>query len=133
MKNEGVFKGKSVIISLGVDEKENDEVVDVRAFRKIKNWRFIDKIKYLQKNGILQDSSYQLLDKARETRNRLHDLFGFSEQDYALFRISYVITNQLWNATMIEQKDISIWLKAEAERIAKQWLEKSEKKKIENP
>lgn len=92
-------------------------MVDVKAFIKIKKWRFIDKIKYLHKNGILQDSSYQLLDKARETRNRLHDLFGFSEQDYALFRVAYVITNQLWNATMIEQKDISIWLKSDAEKV----------------
>ena len=51
MKNEGIFKSKSIIISLGVDEKENSEVVDVQAFVKIKRWSFSHKIKYLHKNG----------------------------------------------------------------------------------
>lgn len=124
MKNEGIFKSKSIIISLGVDEKENSEVVDVQAFVKIKRWSFSHKIKYLHKNGILQNSSYQLLDKARETRNRLHELFGFSQQDYALFRVAYVITNQLLTAMMIEQKDIGDWLKSDAEKAAEQCLKK---------
>lgn len=124
MKNEGVFKTESIIISLGVDEKENIAVVDVKAFRKIEKWRFIDKIKYLHKNGILQNSSYQLLDKARKTRNKLHNLIAFTEQDYTLFRLTFIITNQIWKATIVNQKDISIWLKTDAEEKAKQWLEK---------
>ena len=57
-----------------------------------------------------------MLDKAREIRNRVQDLFGFSEQDYALFRAAYIITNQLWTSTMIEQEDISILLKSGAKK-----------------
>lgn len=125
MKNKGIFKGEIIVISLGNEESEvADMVNDVKAFRKIKKWRIKDKIDYLHDTGILQDSSYELLDKAREARNRLHDLIAFSEQDYALFRLAYIITNQIWNATMTEQKEISIGLKTDAERKAKQWLEK---------
>jgi hypothetical protein len=126
MKNKGIFKGEIIVISLGNEESEvADMVNDVKAFRKIKKWRIKDKIDYLHDTGILQDSSYSLLNKARETRNRLHDLIAFSEQDYALFHVAFIITHQIWNATMIDQKDISIRLKNDAEKNAKQWLEKS--------
>jgi hypothetical protein len=51
-------------------------------------------------------------------------LIAFTEQDYELFHLALIITNQIWNATMFEQKDISIRLKTDAEKYAKQWLEK---------
>lgn len=124
MKNKGVFKGDIIVISLGKNENEAANLVDVKAFNEIKKWTFKRKIDYLHSTGVLQDSSYELLNKARETRNRLHDLIAFSEEDYALFRLTYIITNQIWHATMIErQKDISIRLKTDAEKYAKQWLE----------
>jgi hypothetical protein len=123
MKNKGVFKGKAIVLFLGNDENKITDMVDVKAFNQIKKWKFNEKINYLHATGVLQDSSYELLDKARETRNRLHDLIAFSEQDYALFHLAYIITNQIWTATMTDQKDISIWLKTNAEKNAKQWLE----------
>jgi hypothetical protein len=123
MKNKGIFKGNVIVISLGKEENESADMVDVKAFKKIKRLPFKTKIDYLHATGVLQDSSYELLDKARETRNRLHDLIAFSEQDYALFHLAYIITNQIWTATVTDQKDISIWLKTNAEKNAKQWLE----------
>jgi hypothetical protein len=124
MKNKGVFKGTAIVISLGMDESKSADMVDIKAFKAIKKWKFIEKIKYLHATGVLQDSSYELLDKARETRNRLHDLIAFTEDDYELFHVAFIVTNQIWNATIIDQKDISIQLKINAEKYAKQWLER---------
>lgn len=123
MKNKGVFKSTAIVISLGKDESKFADMVDVKAFKAIKKWHFVEKIKYLHRTGVLQDSSYKLLDKARETRNRLHDLIAFTEQDYELFHLALMVTNQIWTAIMFEQKDISIRLKTDAEKYAKQWLE----------
>ena len=124
MKNKGIFKGDIIVISLGKNEDEATDIVDVKAFKEIKKWAFKRKIDYLHNTGVLQNSSYELLNKARKTRNRLHDLIAFTEQDYILFRLTYIITNQIWNATIVNQKDISVWLKTDAEEKAKQWLEK---------
>ncbi len=125
MKTKGVFKGKTIIISLdeGDEEKCADEV-DVKAFREIKKWTFKWKIDFLYKNGILQDSSYKLLDKAREIRNTIHDEFAeLSEQDYTLFYIANAITSQIWSAMMIDWgEDISTNLRSNAEKVAEQWL-----------
>jgi hypothetical protein len=121
MKTKGVFKGKIVFIHL--DEDSNDEYsdeVDVKAFHKIKKWSFKRKIDFLHENGILQDSSYKLLDKAREVRNRIHDEFAqFSEQDRTLFYIANIVIFQIWYATMYDLgEDMATNLKSNAERIA---------------
>jgi hypothetical protein len=71
MKNKGVFKGTAIVISLGKEESNFDDMVDVKAFKEIKMWNIKRKIDYLHDAGVLQDSSYELLHKARETRNRL--------------------------------------------------------------
>jgi hypothetical protein len=123
MKSKGVFKGSAIVITLGKEDSEVAKMVDVKAFKAIKKWPFFDKIKYLYEIGILQDASYKLLDKARETRNRLHDLIAFTDSDYELFHSALLITNQIWTTAMFEQKDISIGLRKEVEKSAKQWLE----------
>lgn len=127
MKTKGVFKGKTTIISF--DESEEEKVadeVDVKAFRKIKYWKFKWKINFLHEKGILGDSSYKLLDKAREVRNTIHDepiIAELSEQDYTLFYIASAISSQIWSATMIDwEEDISVNLKSNAEKVAEQWL-----------
>jgi hypothetical protein len=127
MKTKGVFKGKRTIISF--DESEEKKVadeVDVNTFRNIKYWKFKWKIDFLHKKGILGDSSYRLLDKAREVRNTIHDepiIAELSEQDYTLFYIASAISSQIWSATMIDWgEDISANLKSNAEKVAKQWL-----------
>ena len=73
MKTKGVFKGNTWVLSFNKSEEEKAaDYIDVKAFRKIEKMGFKDKIDYLHKNGILQDSSYRLLDKAREARNKIH-------------------------------------------------------------
>ena len=123
MKNKGIFKGNVIVTSLGNDESKSADMVDVKAFKQIKKWTFKNKIDYLHSEGILQNYSYELLDKARDTRNHLHDLIAFSEQDYTLFRLAFIVTNQIWIATVADQKEISIGLKTNSEKNAKQWLE----------
>lgn len=127
MKQEGVFKGNIVVITLGKDEKTNTSMVDVEAFKKIKRWKIVNKINYLHKRGIIQDNTFQLLNKARETRNRLHDLICFSEEDYTLFHAALIVTNLIWSSTMFDQGEIGVQLKNNAEQLAKQWLEKQAK------
>jgi hypothetical protein len=124
MKVKGVFKDNMFTISYDSNDGEvSDCVANVEMFKKIGKWRFIDKINYLRKERILQDSSYRLLDKARELRNKIHPLSGFSEQDYALFRMAKAIADKLWSATMIDQKEeTATQLKFNAERLAKQYL-----------
>lgn len=129
MKNKGVFKGTAIVLFLGKNENKFADMVDVKAFKEIKKWNFKRKIDYLHASDVLQDSSYELLNKARETRNRLHDLIVFTEEDYALFHLAFIITHQIWNATVIDKKDISNWLKTDAEKYAKQWLESQDKRK----
>jgi hypothetical protein len=94
------------------------------AFRRIEKMRFKDKIMYLHKKGILPDSSYILLDKARETRNKIHAATEyFSEQDYALFSIANMITDQLWNAIWWDLGERTMQIvKPYIQKISEQWL-----------
>lgn len=123
MKTEGVFKGKKFFCNLTecVAEKYPDDV-DGNAFREAKKlWRFKDKIEYLRDKGILKDSSYNLLKTANKIRNQIHDLSGFSKQDYTWFTVAHLITNHIWSA-MVEGKDDLSTCISNAEKIAEQWL-----------
>lgn len=127
MKAEGVFKGKTWVLSFDKGEEEKvAEHIDVKAFRKIEKMRFKDKIIYLHKKGILQNSCYRLLDKAREIRNKIHVepiVAGLSEQDYTLFSMASAITNQLWSAMRFDWKEeIITIIKSNTEKAAEQWL-----------
>lgn len=88
--------------------------------------RFKDKIDYLHKNGILQDSSYRLLDKAREARNKIHAepvLAELSEEDYILFSMASWITSQIWSAMRFDwEEGIITNIKSNTEKVAEQWL-----------
>ena len=125
MKIKGVFKGQLIFLSLdeGDDEKYADEV-DAKAFRKIKKWNLKQKIDFLHKNGVLQDSSYRFLNKVREVRNRIHDEFAeLSEQDFTLFYMASAITSQIYMATMHNLgENTSTNLKSNAEKVAEQLL-----------
>lgn len=128
MKTKGVFKHKDIRV-LYFDKGEEEEVsdyVDVKAFRKIEKMRFKDKIDYLYRNGILQDSSYSILDKAREARNKIHiepELAEFSEEDYALFSKARWISSQTLNAIEFDlEEDIMTSIKSNTEKVAEQWL-----------
>lgn len=127
MKTKGVFKGKTWVLSFNKGEEEKvADYIDVKAFRKIEKMGFKDKIDYLHEKGILQDSSYKLLDKAREARNKIHVepiVAGLSEQDYTLFSMASWITSQIWSAMMIDwEEEIITNIKSNTEKVAEQWL-----------
>jgi hypothetical protein len=128
MKTKGVFKGDTWVLAFDEGEEEKvAEYVDVNAFKEIKNWKFKWKIDYLHKNGILQDSSYRLLDKAREARNKiLHvepDFVELSKEDYALFSKAKWITSQIWWSIWFDLKEETIAdIKSNTEKVAEQWL-----------
>jgi len=127
MKTKGVFKGKTIIISLDKgDEDKCANQLDVKAFRRIEKWGFKQKIDCLHENGILQDSSYRLLDRAREVRNKIHVepvVAELSEQDYILFSMASAITSQIWSAMMQGwEENISANIRSNAEKVAEQWL-----------
>jgi hypothetical protein len=127
MKTKGVFRGDTWVLSFDEGEEEKAaDYIDVKAFRKIEKMRFKDKIDYLHKNGILQDSSYRLLDKARETRNKIHiepNLVELSEEDYALFSKARWIASQIWWSIWFDwEEEIIVNIKSNTEKVAEQWL-----------
>lgn len=126
MKLKGVFKTDKIFLSLDEDSNEKyANEVDVKTFRKISyGWGFKKKIQYLKKKGVLQDSSYNLLYRVNQIRNRIHDPFKeFSEQDFALFYWASAITRQIHSATVFSKLEhISENLKSNAENLAQQLL-----------
>jgi cell fate (sporulation/competence/biofilm development) regulator YlbF (YheA/YmcA/DUF963 family) len=127
MKAKGVFKGKTWVLRFNKGEEEKVvDYIDVKAFRRIEKMRFKDKIDYLHKNGILQDSSYTLLDKAREARNKIHTepiLAKLSEKDYALFSMASWITSQILSAIRFDgEEEIITNIKSNTEKVVEQWL-----------
>jgi hypothetical protein len=127
MKTKGVFKGKTWVISF--DKGEEEEVakyIDVKAFRKIEKSSFKDKINYLHENGIIQGSSYKLLDKAREARNKIHaepSVAGLSQEDYTLFSWASWITSQIWSAIRFDwEEKVMTNIKSNTKKVAEQWL-----------
>jgi hypothetical protein len=129
MKKKGIFKGKEFVYNLSesVDGKYADCVDDkaLRANKKTLN-SFYYKIVYLRDEGILKESSFKLLYDAKEIRNRMHNISGFSEQDYTLFGVAHAITNQIWFAMMAERKDELSTCISNAEKIAEQYLKSKE-------
>ena len=128
MKLKGVFKTDVIFLTLddNSDEKYDDEV-DVKTFQEIKrHWGFKRKIKYLRDEGVLGDSSYSLLFRLSNIRNKIHEEFSeFSEQDLNLFRRAHTITYQIHHATMFKPPEgISERLKPTAEKSAEQMLSK---------
>ena len=87
---------------------------------------FKAKIDYLHKNGILQDSSYSILDKARDSRNKIHTepiLAELSEEDYALFSMASWITSQIYTVIKFDlEEKIITNIKSNTEKVAEQWL-----------
>ena len=126
MKTKGVFKDKIVWV-MSFDEGEEEEVadyVDVKAFREIeKNWGIKRKIDYLHEKGILGNSSFKFLDKARETNNKIHIDAGFSEEDYVLFSMASWITSQILSVIKFDWEEAIITnIKFNTEKVAEQWL-----------
>src|SRR4030067_1753078 len=127
MKTKGIFKGSTWVLSFNKGEEEKAaDYIDVKTFRKIEKMTFKDKIDCLQKNGILQDCSYRLLDKAREARNKIHvepNLVELSKEDYALFSKARWITSQIWWSIWFGwEEEMIANIKSNTEKVAEQWL-----------
>lgn len=130
MKKKGIFKGKEFVYNLTENvEGKYADCVDGEALRANKQTlkSFYNKIKYLQDNGIIKESSFKLLYEAKEIRNNIHNVSGFSEQDYTLFRVAHAITNQIWFAMMAERKDELATCISNSEKIAELWFKSKEK------
>lgn len=93
MRHMGIFKTSFSFISIDDDAEEKyGDQLDVTKFRKIKKWTFKQKIEYLNKEGILKDNSYKLLDKLREKRNRIHEMDAvFSEKELHEFSMAHSV------------------------------------------
>jgi hypothetical protein len=109
MKLEGVFKDKdTILISIDDDEKLSEDLsnkVDVDAFRKIKKWQFGKKMDYLHEHGVLGESSFNLLDRLRQIRNKIHDPdHQFTEQELSLFPQAIGITYSINQAVIFPPK-----------------------------
>lgn len=129
MKQKGVFRTKEIIIPNKGEEEKFANQIDAEKFRETNRWSFKKKIDYLHAEGILQDFSYKVLDKARHARNKIHGepiLTELTEQDYALFSVANAIVSQLWRPTLFEDKaEIDSFLKNNAEKIAELFLKQS--------
>ena len=127
MKTKGVFKGETWVLSfIEGEEEEAADFIDVEAYKKNEKMSFKAKIDYLHKNGILQDSSYSILDKARDSRNKIHTepiLAELSEEDYALFSMASWITSQIYTVIKFDlEEKIITNIKSNTEKVAEQWL-----------
>ena len=131
-KLEGVFKVEAltdtILVSIGDDEKlpeDMSEKIDLEAFRKIGKWGFERKIKCLRKHGILKEHSYNLIDKARRIRNKLHHYdYKFTEQDLTLISQAAAMVSRLHWAVMypIHEETLET-TKNYAEKIAEKLLQ----------
>jgi hypothetical protein len=130
MKSEGVFKTEEIIIPDKGEEEKYANQIDVKRFREIysNRWGFKRKIDYLHEKGILQESSYKLLDKARKARNKIHGepfLTELTEQDYALFSVANKIVSQLWRVVLFKgNEEFNSAVKSNAEKVAEWALSK---------
>lgn len=94
MKKRGLFKGNTKTISF-----------DEKTYRAVKRESIKKKIEYLYHEGVLDEYSFRLLDKARDIRNKIHDDpldSEFSEEDYALFSKASAITIWVWLKVMFD-------------------------------
>jgi hypothetical protein len=127
MKSRGVFRGDIWVLSMSEgDEEKVEDDIDVKMFRDIVKWSFKRKIDYLHKKGILLDSSYFILDKARDARNKIHSdpiVAELSVEDYALFSMANGIASQIITALRFEKgEEVTSNLLSKTEKVAEQWL-----------
>jgi hypothetical protein len=127
MKVNGVFKGGIWVLSMGEgDEDKVDDDIDVKAYRKIEKWGFKQNIDYLYKNGILRDSSYGILNKARKARNKIHSnptIGGLSMDDYTLFSMAHGITTWIFISLRFNStQEITSNILFKVEEVAEKWL-----------
>lgn len=131
-KLEGVFKVEpltdTILVSIDDDEKLPEHMsgkVDLEAFRGIGKWPFERKIKSLHKHGILKEHSYNLIDKARRIRNKLHHYdYKFTEQDLTLIsQVAAIISRLHWAVMYPLHEETLETTKNYAEKIAEKLLQ----------
>ncbi len=123
MRHMGIFKTSFSFISIDDDAEEiHGDQLNVTEFRKIKKWTFKQKIEYLNKEGILKENSYKLLDKLREKRNRIHEMDAvFSEKDLQEFSMAHSIIFYIH----LTQQPIRVEEQNRMRDLAEKWAEES--------
>ena len=83
------------------------------------------KLKYLKEKGIINEYTYDFLNKVRKRRNNVHPPIKFSKQDYFLFQEAKKITDMMF-PVIIHDLNYEPWKSnlAYIEKYAKQLLEK---------
>jgi hypothetical protein len=96
------------------------------AFQKATKEKLWTKLQFLRKSEIINDFTYEFLDKVRERRNKIHPPSKFSQQDYTLFREAKALTDAMVPPIIFDLKD-AIWKKEldNIEKYAKRLLEKT--------
>lgn len=97
------------------------------AFKKAGNETVCKKLKFLKEDGIINEYTYEFLNKVRQRRNKIHPPSKFTKQDYALFQEAKRITDAMIIPIVFDLKN-ERWTHhlANIEEYAKQLLEKSE-------
>ena len=128
-KLRDVFKVTDpLLVSIDDDEELPDflsDKVDVEAFRRIGRWPFQRKMKYLHKHGILQEHSYNLIDRVRQIRNKLHDHeYKFTEQELNLITQTRAVVSMInWAVMVLSKEDTVEAYKVGAEKTAEKLLQ----------
>ena len=95
------------------------------AFKKAENETVCNKLKFLKEKEIINDYTYEFLNKVRKRRNKIHPPSKFSKQDYVLFREAKALTDTMQIPIIHDLKD-DRWknVLANVEKRAKLLLEK---------
>jgi hypothetical protein len=94
MVHKKIYKTDLQFVSLPHNAKEKySEQVDVNEFNKVKfGMSFKEKIRYLQKIGLLQHQSYKLLYMLNKRRNKIHEIGEvFTQRDLNIFAGAYSV------------------------------------------
>lgn len=75
------------------------------AFKKARGETSYDKLKFLKKEEIINNYTYEFLDKVRKRRNKIHPPSKFSKQDYVLFREAKALTDTIQIPIIHDLKD----------------------------
>ncbi len=121
MRHMGIFKTNLSFLSIddNVEEKYGDQL-DIAEFKKIKLKSFKWKIDYLHNEGILGDSSHELLDLLRRKRNKIHEMGTvFSEKELQEFALAYSTIFYIYTYESPENTD------AERRTQIRNWVERS--------
>lgn len=129
MESEGIYKSEEYrVLSINKgDEEIAEEYVDVEKYKRIQNMHLKTKIDHLYRIGLLREASYNILDWARDVRNKIHEpsiVYTMSSKDYELFSMAYWISNQVHMLAKSDwEESIAENIISNTEKVAEKYLE----------